>query len=109
MTDDRLAEIAARIPQLYEGPWSVSWADGDGEHTPERWVISYPTDNPLAGLVAEVADYGAELAEFIARAREDVPWLIEQLRKRNAEIAELRTKLAIRERQLDDLDRWVIA
>ena len=95
---DRLAEIETRIPALYKGPWSVSWADGDGENTPDRWVVSYPTDNPLAGLVAEVADYGAELADFIAHARTDMPWLVTELRTARAE-------LAIREEQVAGIDQ----
>lgn len=94
---DHLAEIQARIPALYKGPWSVSWADGDGENTPDRWVVSYPTDNPLAGLVAEVADYGAELADFIAHARTDVPWLV-------AELAEALAKLRVAEKHVTQLD-----
>jgi hypothetical protein len=78
-----LDAIRRRVPDVYTGPWTVQTGDpGD-----DNWYVAYATDNPLAGLVATVPDYGANLAEFIAHAREDVPALI-------AEVERLRTALA---------------
>lgn len=44
-------------------------------------------------------------AEFIAAAREDVPWLLRAVAERDATIDELRTQLKTAERQNRDLDR----
>jgi hypothetical protein len=94
LTDEQLAEIQARIPVVYEGPWDFEWDDSDTGQ-PDCWVVSYSSDHPLAGLVAEVPDYGAELAEFIAHARTDVPALL-------AEVDRLRAALdAQRSRTVD--------
>ena len=73
-----LAAIEARMPAVYDGPWYVQPAD-DG-----RWLVGYPTDNPKAGLIATVPDYGEHLAEFIAAARTDVPALVAEVRRLRA-------------------------
>lgn len=79
LTRQRLAEIADRIPHGYPGPWTVTPAkNGDGGLD---WLIGYPTDNPDAGLVATVPDYGEGLAEFIAHARQDVVDLLAEVHR----------------------------
>ncbi|MFF4746840.1 hypothetical protein ACGF3K_14290 [Streptomyces sp. NPDC047980] len=95
---DRLAEIAKRTEAATPGPWTVcddySDVHGPGDiHLASYW-------NPTAG---------DRNGEFIAHARADIPWLLNQLRLAFGEIAELQAKLAIRERQLDDMDAAVIA
>ena len=94
LTADREQEIRDSIPTTYGPPWTVH-PDMDDD----VWRVKYATDHPLAGLVCEVPDYGAHLAEFIATARAAVPellaeidrlkgqrkYLIAQLAKRDAE------------------------
>lgn len=74
---DRLDEIQARADAATDGPWT--WAshrtvDGD------EWAVFDPHDWALASN----RDGWTPDAEFIAAARTDVPWLIEQVRKLDA-------------------------
>lgn len=83
-SDLDLDAIRRRVPNVYAGPWTVQ----TGDHGDDNWYVNYATNNPLAGLVATVPDYGANLAEFIAHAREDVPALLAEVeRLRQAEAA----------------------
>jgi hypothetical protein len=92
LTPDQLAAIAARVPEGYDSPWTVSpETDADGALV---WHVSYATDNPHAGHVAEVPDYGEVLAEFIAAARSDIPALlaeVKRLREQRAALIALHT------------------
>lgn len=99
----RLAEIQTRAATATEGPWYVE------AHQPTltRRVVS--DNHMLDANLGYLGNSNQAEAEFIAHARADVPWLIEQLRQRDAEIEELRTKLAVRERQLEDMDAGAIA
>lgn len=102
---DRLAEIAARIEAAAAGPWKADGAEiygaPHGHIDIEQWVAeSLDIDDEKASN---------SNAAFIAHAREDIPFLLQLLREKDAEIAELQAKLAIRERQLDDMDAAVIA
>lgn len=74
---DRLDEIQGRADKATDGPWSrfeTMMADtfvvGPRGFIRED-IVSGPT-------------YERENAEFIAHARTDVPWLIDQVRKRDA-------------------------
>lgn len=91
LSPQREAEIRDRIPAVYDGPWDYEWDDSEGARY-SGWVISYPTDNPLAGLVAEVPDYGEQIAEFIAHARTDVPALLAEVERQRAELATVRAE-----------------
>lgn len=87
MTID-LDAIRRRIPFHYAAPWRVE-QNGDW-HKQDRngsWLVGYNTDNPLAGLVATVPDYGYDLAEFITHAREDVPELLAEVERLRAIVA----------------------
>lgn len=71
---DRLDEIEARANAATEGPWFVSddavWVDrGEGN---------------ADGITGPLAPWCFGEADFIAHSRTDVPWLIEQVRKRDA-------------------------
>ncbi|WP_374711519.1 hypothetical protein [Symbiobacterium terraclitae] len=69
--EQRLREIQERVSKASEGPWYVQ-----------------------SPRVASVADgRWEENAEFIAHAREDVPWLLSLLREREEEIRQLRARL----------------
>ena len=79
-----LDAIRRRIPTCL-APWYVEYDEPAG-----KWLIGYPTANPLAGLIATVPDYGEQLAEFIAHARTDVPALVEQVAALAAELERVR-------------------
>lgn len=74
LTHEREQEIRDSIPTVYGPPWTIHPDMEDG-----TWRVLYATDHPLAGLVCEVPDYGAHLAEFIATARAAVPELLDEL------------------------------
>lgn len=76
LTPEREQEIRESIPTAYGPPWTVHPDMEDG-----TWRVQYATDHPLAGLVAEVPDYGAHLAEFIATARAAVPELLDEIER----------------------------
>jgi hypothetical protein len=78
-----LDAIRARVPTHYDAPWRVEYLEASADDA-DRWLVGYATDNPLAGLVAAVPDYGEDLAEFIAHARTDVPALLAALARSRA-------------------------
>jgi hypothetical protein len=84
LTPEREQEIRDSIPTVYGPPWTVHPDMEDG-----TWRVLYATDHPLAGLVAEVPDYGSHLAEFIATARAAVPELLAELDRLRDELAEV--------------------
>lgn len=74
---DRLNQIEAIANAATEGPWS--WAcrtSAAGDH----WDVF---KGDTAHALASNRDGWGPDAEFIAAARTDVPWLIEQVRKRD--------------------------
>jgi hypothetical protein len=103
MDEQRLREIRERAEKATPGPW-VNFHD----------VIHEDVDEDRNTGIAQAADYGPEAgkpesaivhmyswaqhdptrlipnAEFIAHAREDVPWLLDALAAREAEVAELK-------------------
>lgn len=81
-TDDRLDEIEQRAVAT-DGPWSAS-AIFPQDGSPEFYSL---WDDGVGREVATI-ERRAD-AEFIAHAREDVPWLIRELRDARAEIARL--------------------
>ncbi|MGI5155772.1 hypothetical protein [Microbispora sp. CA-102843] len=92
LSDEQIAQIRASIPASYPPPWRVETADDGFGYS--CWNVLYATDNPIAGLIATVPDYGSELALFIARARQDVPALlaeIERLHQAETETAAIRS------------------
>jgi hypothetical protein len=87
MTDhkQRMAEIEARAEKATEGPWALPFDDG---------AIALPGGrNSLLGLDMDgmaVVERRPD-AEFIAHAREDVPYLIARARELEAALGELCT------------------
>lgn len=78
---DRLNEIEARARAATEGPWSwVCRTSADGDH----WAVF---KGDTAHALASNRDGWWPDAEFIAYARTDVPWLIEQVRFLLGELA----------------------
>lgn len=91
MTDitERLAEIEARVEAATEGSWRARGSQVDPSWKWAAGVESTSLDpGEVDTTVAEVVD-GPD-AEFIAHARTDVPWLIEQVRQRDEAIERVR-------------------
>jgi hypothetical protein len=78
---DRIAEIAARCEAATQGPWETNWLD-DCFIEPRICMI------PANGCY-DYDKFGAN-SEFIAHAREDIPYLLSQLAEREKEIERLR-------------------
>jgi hypothetical protein len=78
--DDRLAEIEARVAAATEGPWTSRVIDQ------RQYVMGPGASVALTGYVDDedvpFDDVAAD-ATFIAHARQDVPWLIAQVRARD--------------------------
>lgn len=95
--------IRRRVPDVYPAPWTVT------SGTDDDWYVAYATSNPLAGLVATVPDYGINLADFIAHAREDIPALIaevERLRTGGARPTEAPGMSALTDEEFAAIDGW---
>ena len=91
---DRLDQIAARCNAATDGPWeSDRHVRGDGH-------VVIGGGLRRAHLPGDVPGH-AENAEFIAHARADVPWLVEQVRKRDAALR------AVLELHVSQFDRTV--
>ena len=91
---DRLTEIEERLSRATPGPWEAKRTDRgkcDGiapsthNHPPERGCYAYDdpgwTNCPASGeiVTTDSGYYGPNMddAEFIAHAREDIPWLLD--------------------------------
>ena len=70
---NRLDEIKARAEAATQGPWSFDWSEGEVP-------VFYGQTTKISGTFSVEANT-IEDAEFIAAAREDVPWLIERVRE----------------------------
>lgn len=87
--ETRLAAIEARANAAAEGPWDVG-AERDGVYGGRRTVVR---DSSLLRIVSVGQtrlhdNLGAEAnVEFIAHAREDVPWLIGRVRELESRLA----------------------
>ena len=107
----RLDEIKARCDAATPGPWSAAderelWREDDPSIEPS-WCVSqmrpgFEATSPTEGYMGDVFTTAGFFestrsdAEFIAAAREDVPWLIEQverLERWKAEAAEVMSGL----------------
>ena len=74
----RLDEIKARADAATKGPWSFDWSEGEVP-------VFYGQTTKISGTFSVEANT-IEDAEFIAAAREDVPWLIECIGELNGAI-----------------------
>ena len=101
----RIEEIAARIVAATEGPWLLQegetpfYNDIDGRSC-GGWgndlftvYFTFEYDEGDGHMVKDYVDLTAELSEgnadFIAHSREDVPWLLGQLKAASTRYAEL--------------------
>jgi hypothetical protein len=88
MSEDRLAEIAARVDETRIGPWTLHDAnEGDGWPPREFWVVATASDDEDDWSV-EIHTGDKEVGEFIATARQDVPELLAEVRRLRANQAE---------------------
>lgn len=105
MTDreQRLKEIEERAKAATEGPWRYEFNSGltsEGVRYTDREHVW----GPRIGInVAPNGDWFTHDLVFIASARQDLPWLISELRKADAKIEV--AKKALRE-SLDWHRRW---
>lgn len=84
----RIDEIEARCEAARIGPWKVCDDNEDTEFAP-FWVINeYDEEDGEWFAEVHVGDYPT--AKFISAARDDVPWLISEVRRLEAEVARLR-------------------
>jgi len=85
---DRLAEIAQREQHATKGPWK-----SDGEEEPQVYAGACQLCSVLAGECVRVSEFDKfrslrrRNAEFIAHAREDIPWLLAELRTLQQQLA----------------------
>lgn len=112
--DARLREIAERAERAIPGPWCYM-ATGDKDNSWSLGTAVWPDDTPVSGFVNDqeqerfdeetmegeqatpvdlIAEhYGIDNtfdeADFIAHAREDVPWLLALLKERDERIETL--------------------
>ena len=106
---DWLNEVRARADAATEGTWCSEY-DGDGTYSITADVRLIPgkgfTFGPSICTLANTADdkQAYANADFIARARTDIPRLLSLTDQLQAEVAELHAKLRVRERQLRRLD-----
>ncbi len=71
--------------------FGTNWDYGDDPVNYE-WTVSYATDNPKAGLIAPIPDYGEPIAELIAHAPRDLTDLlavVDHLMAKHAEVQAL--------------------
>lgn len=82
----RIEEIGARAEAATKGPWEVS-IDYSG---PESGSCETGYARVFGPGADEIVEYThREDCEFIAHARADVPWLLDQLAEKDAELARL--------------------
>ena len=74
----RMDDIKGRMEAATEGPWraGLQWTPGAGVG-----VLSAKSRHDNEDVFASCCDHGAEPtdAQFIAHARQDIPWLVERI------------------------------
>lgn len=114
MTNNRLADIERRAAAATPGPWSSSSFDdwsftsnygiGDFTQDPPKIVSWSEGNGPLGSYYDEPGkDYHGERIqtssstdeddEFIAHARQDIPYLLDLVKEQRAEIERLRARI----------------
>ena len=84
MTAERLDQIEARANAATEGPWDAINLRTN-YFLRDEWIVGAAIDElPIVADLRDAGTQGGNDAAFIAHARTDVPWLIEQVRRRDA-------------------------
>lgn len=89
--EQRLREIEERVSKATPGPWRAVCEATAEETACGRDV--YSLTGPEWVEEGDYSFFGEHDAQFIAHARDDVPWLLSLLREREEEIRRLRTLL----------------
>lgn len=88
----RITAIRDRANNATDGPWTAYDAP-DHEEFARVWFVAnaaFLNEDYDADALQAVFEYGGRQdAEFIAASRDDVPWLLDQLAAKDAEIADL--------------------
>jgi hypothetical protein len=89
MTDERLKEIQERLNKATPGPWRISPRGGSDEERPFVDNKQYDVARMCheAGVLGEPSFAWAD-ADFIAYAREDIPFLLAEVERLTRVIAE---------------------
>ncbi len=112
----RLAQIRERCDKASPGPWEAEQGKPTDHYS---WVRHVKTDGELSIQIQHIAGTAGRLviadAEFVAHAREDIPWLLERIgllelvivadRDRTMAIEERNTALA---RQLAEAKQGIL-
>lgn len=88
--EDRLRDIEARERAATKGPWWVARDDYDPVANHQPYLIKYRYDD-VPTWIAESSNREQAKADFdfIAAARDDVPWLLALVREQAARLAAL--------------------
>ena len=78
MMMDRLDDIRARVAKASDGPWEN---DGDSEDNRGGLINKDYSLTVGDGCMAACAKMSFADAEFAAHAREDIPWLIAEVKR----------------------------
>ena len=96
---DRLEEIEARAEKATPGQWRL-WSRGEPITDP-AWAAGKvgccgigPFDKPVISQWAGYGYISPADEDFLLYAREDIPWLVDQLRAARAEAERMREALA---------------
>lgn len=81
MNHSKLIEIENRCNKAVEGPW-ISFVEGRDHTCGSNFIRTAGDDIELLGASVDDQD-------FIANARQDIPWLIDQIRKLKAILFEM--------------------
>lgn len=104
--DERLRGIQERVDAALEGPWEAvsihHRPEGSLDH--DCWDVESADEmGAFLRCIREDELDAQETATFIAAARADVPWLLDEVRHLLARLAE---QAAIIERVQSEVDRW---
>jgi len=92
MTDDRLRKIRERCNAATPGPWAMVHSEcfpdrqadvvskAEGLKAGERWIADKSPFDKKSGISLVNAD-------FIANARQDVPWLLDEVERLRRELS----------------------
>ncbi|SNS43342.1 hypothetical protein SAMN06309944_0235 [Micrococcales bacterium KH10] len=97
----RLDEIKARAEAATEGPWAVS---EDSESSRAWFTRPFPEFKGKDGRPVHLSITHAE-TEFIAHAREDIPWLLAEVDRLQAQVDAVRAALANHPKACDLYDK----
>ena len=84
MTEDELRAIETRVLAASRGPWK-SWIEGR-DHTSGSSFIATSESGAAASSAIELTGATDADQDFIAHARQDVPRLVEEVRRLRSEL-----------------------